>query len=100
MEDLSRYDTLYQETLDAAQIESRELSAQIEQLRELLGRLESRKGAVEDICDAISRWVELDENPTDIDVPLPFAAQDTRTVSLTEEEVSLIAYPRKMAGNS
>lgn len=89
---------LYQETLDTAQMELEDLTAQIEQLRGLLTRLENRKKAVEDICNAIGRWVEISETLVETDVMLPSSVSDEiGMVALTEEEVSLIAYPPERA---
>jgi len=89
---------LYQETLDTAQMELQELTVQIDRLRELLTRLENRKKAVEDICNAIGRWVEIGETLADADVTLSSSVSDgTGIVALTKEEVSLIAYPPERA---
>ena len=88
-------DILYSEALSAAEQEARELELEIEQLRKLLRRLEARKSTVDEVCGALGRWVELSnlggENGSD-----PFDAlfeDQGETIRLSEEEVSLIAYP-------
>ena len=94
MANAPHHDILYQETRDAALTEARELTAEIEHLRGLLNRLEHRKKAVEDICNALGRWLEVEAPSVEIDQrPLPFPADQGGAVALTEEEVSLIAYP-------
>ncbi len=49
---------LYQQALEAAQGELRDINAQIDQLRAHIDRLERKKTAVESIRQAIGQWVE------------------------------------------
>ena len=49
---------LYQQALEAANGELRDLDAQIDQLRVNINRLERKKIAVESIRQAIGKWVE------------------------------------------
>jgi len=86
---------LYSEALEAAEQESAELSEEIVQVRKLLLQLEARKTAVDEVCSALGRWVDLaggrQESSED-----PFDAifdDQGGAIRLSEEEVSLIAYP-------
>jgi len=95
MADLPSYDSLYRETLEAAMDEAQELKTEIEKLRETLTQLEQRKKAVDNICRSIGRWVETTAAATHpFDEPNVLALEEqSHSVALTEEEVSLIAYP-------
>ena len=95
MADFASRESLYRDTLDSASTEMRELTQEIANLRGLLEDLERRKRVVEQICIALGDWVSLTER--DDSEPLPEASISTvapQGVKLTEEEVSLIAYPR------
>lgn len=83
-------DVLYQQALSAALGELQGLNFEIDHLRTQLDRLERQKAAVESICQAIGQWVET-QDPA----PLEDIYFDS-PVALTEEEVSLIAYPSQM----
>ena len=85
---------LFDEALQAAAREADELSAEIDHLRQALSKLEARKQAVDDVVHAIRRWVEISSSPS-FD-PAVFEFPDSErgeVVGLSEEEVSLIAYP-------
>lgn len=86
---------LYQQALSAALDELHTLSVQRDRLQHELDRLERQKAAVEAICDAIGQWIETREAE---DAPeASFEAFTTAgSVGLTEEEISLIAYPIKL----
>ena len=88
-------EALYQQTLSTALGELHMLNGQIEHLRVQLDRLERQKAAVESICHAVGQWVDARDveqrAPEDEDLS-PFSG----TVGLTEEEVSLIAYPPRL----
>jgi hypothetical protein len=86
---------IYTEALQAARREELELDQEIAQLSKLLGQLEARKSAVDDVCKSLGRWVELsggeslhEDDPFD-----PLFESEGETIRLSEEEVSLIAYP-------
>lgn len=86
---------LYSEALEAAEQESSELEQEILQLRKLLRSLEARKTAVDEVCGALGRWVELAGGGTDEpEDPINAIFENHgETIRLSEEEVSLIAYP-------
>ena len=84
-------EVLYQQALSAALGELQGLNSQIDHLRTQLDRLERQKSAVESICQAIGQWVETQE-PESEEEEIIFDSP----VALTEEEVSLIAYPSQM----
>jgi len=90
---------LYEEALDAARDELQELAGHIAHLQDLLDRLQARKSTVEQICRAISRWVEVNGSPVEEAFP---EDQDNGhvdgLVALTEEEVTLLAYSHGRAG--
>jgi hypothetical protein len=86
---------LYSEALSAAEHEALELDQEIAQLRKLLHSLELRKTAVDEVCSALGRWVDLAGGPTkspEDEFDSIFEGQGA-TIRLSEEEVSLIAYP-------
>ena len=86
---------LYTEALQAAESEALELDQEISQLRKLLRQLEERKTAVDEVCNALGRWVELAGGEVEKEGE-PFDAlfdNHGETIRLSEEEVSLIAYP-------
>ncbi len=86
---------LYQDTLERALNEVQDLSREIEHLRTRLAQLERRKGAVEEICDAIRAWVEVSETLPDAIAEIPMPSPDATGLGLlplAEEEVSLIAF--------
>ncbi|MFT5365317.1 MAG: hypothetical protein ACI8V2_000254 [Candidatus Latescibacterota bacterium] len=88
-------ESLYQQTLSTAQNELHTLNGQIEHLRVDLDRLERQKAAVESICHAIGQWVDardIEQRASDEQDAFSFSG----TVGLTEEEVSLIAYPTRL----
>ena len=88
-------ESLYQQTLSTALGELHTLNGQIEHLRIDLDRLERQKVAVESICHAIGQWVdarEIEQRDSDELDAFSFSG----AVGLTEEEVSLIAYPARM----
>lgn len=78
-------EVLYQQALSAALGELHTLTGQIDSLQSELDRLERQKAAVEAICHAISQWIDAREAECD--------PSDGGAVGLTEEEISLIAYP-------
>ena len=86
---------LYSEALTAAEQEATELNQEISQLRNLLLQLEARKASVDDVCGALQRWVELSGGQATVgDDPFESILEDQGgTIRLSEEEVSLIAYP-------
>ena len=92
MDARSHNEMLYHQALSAALGELHGLNAQIDQLRGQLDRLERQKAAVASICNAISQWVEAKDAEVDPD-EMPGVS-----VGLTEEEVSLIAYPARATG--
>jgi prefoldin subunit 5 len=81
---------LYQQALSAALGELQDLNLQIDHFRTQLDRLERQRAAVESICEAIGQWVETREPDTEEEIHFD------SPVALTEEEVSLIAYPSRM----
>jgi len=83
-------ETLYQQALSAALGELYSLNTEIDHLHTQLDRLERQKAAVESICQAIGQWVETQEPQAEEEILLQ------SPVALTEEEVSLIAYPSQM----
>ena len=83
-------EVLYQQALSAALGELQDLNLQIDHFRTQLDRLERQKAAVGSICQAIGQWVETQDPPTEEEF------QFDSPVALTEEEVSLIAYPSQM----
>ena len=86
---------LYSEALAAAEREASELDQEIAQLRKLLRSLEARKLAVDEVCSALGRWVDLAggaSEPSDDAFDSIFESHG-ETIRLSEEEVSLIAYP-------
>jgi predicted nucleic acid-binding Zn-ribbon protein len=85
-------ESLYQQTLSTALGELHTLNGQIEELRTQLDRLERQKSAVESICHAIGQWVDAQEEEQYEEDNFSFSG----TVGLTEEEVSLIAYPPRL----
>ena len=85
-------ESLYQQTLSTALGELHTLNGQIEELRTQLDRLERQKSAVESICHAIGQWVDAQEEEQCEEDTYSFSG----TVGLTEEEVSLIAYPPRL----
>lgn len=85
-------ESLYQQTLSTALGELHTLNGQIEELRTQLDRLERQKSAVESICHAIGQWVDAQEEEQYEEDTFSFSG----TVGLTEEEVSLIAYPPRL----
>jgi hypothetical protein len=87
-------ESLYQQTLSTALGELQALNGQIEHLSTQLDRLERQKAAVESICHAIGQWVdarEVEQGNLEDEDPFQFSGP----VGLTEEEVSLIAYPMR-----
>ena len=86
---------LYTEALEAAEREATELDQEIAQLRTLLRRLEAQKSAVDEVYSALTKWVELsDTQPEPAADPFDSLFEDQgETIRLSEEEVSLIAYP-------
>ncbi|MBT3602459.1 MAG: hypothetical protein HOE48_11470 [Candidatus Latescibacteria bacterium] len=95
MVDPTENEPLYQQTLSTALGELHTLNGQIENLRTQLDRLERQKAAVESICHAIGQWVDardVEQRTSEDQDPFPFSG----TVGLTEEEVSLIAYPSRL----
>ena len=58
MAEPTQSEPLYQQALEAANGELRDLDAQIDQLRVHIDRLERKKIAVESIRQAIGQWVE------------------------------------------
>ncbi len=86
---------LYTEALNAAEREATDLEQEISQLRKMLLQLETHKVAVDQVCIALGRWVDIaaarSAGPSD---PLdPIFEEHGGTIRLSEEEVSLIAYP-------
>jgi hypothetical protein len=81
---------LFTEALELSEAERGELSAEIERLTAALARLEQRKRAVDDVCRAIQRWADVCGFRV---APEAEEETDEGMVSLSEEEVSLIAYP-------
>lgn len=77
---------LYKETMEAARGEVQELTSEIRQLHERLEQLESQKEAVSDIYNAVRRMIDMTEAPEEPIV-------EYEAIGLSEEEVSLIAYP-------
>ena len=102
MAELARHDGLYQDVLAAALSEARELASEIDRLKQQLSRLEERKQAVEDVCRAIRRWVDVtaDDGLGDDNGLMPDFGDWGGAVRLTEEEVSMIAYPKQVSGES
>ena len=95
MVDPAENEPLYQQTLSTALGELHNLNGQIEHLRVQLDRLERQKAAVESICHAIGQWVDardVEQRTSEDQEPVSFSG----TVGLTEEEVSLIAYPPRL----
>lgn len=91
---------LFDEALEAAGREAEELSAEIEHLRQALTRLEARKHAVDGVVHAIRRWVEISSSPSFDPAVFEFPESERdEVVGLSEEEVSLIAYPNGLRGN-
>lgn len=89
---------LYANALEAAEREGAELEQEIVHVRRLLTRLEARKRAVDEVCGALGRWVELagDDLPDGDEEEDPFESifdEQGGAIRLSEEEVSLIAYP-------
>jgi len=85
-------ESLYQQTLSTALGELHSLNGQIEHLRTQLDRLERQKAAVESICHAIGQWVDakdVERRGNHVEDEFEFPSM----IGLTEEEVSLIAYP-------
>jgi predicted nucleic acid-binding Zn-ribbon protein len=78
---------LYRETMEAARGEVQDLASEIRELRDQLEQLETRKKAVSDLFAATRRLMELSEDD-DEGSPIEYEA-----IGLSEEEVSLIAYP-------
>lgn len=90
----------FDEALEVAATEADDLGTEIEHMRMALTRLEARKQAVDDVVRAIRRWVEISSSPS-FD-PAVFEFPDSErgeVVGLSEEEVSLIAYPNGLRGN-
>ena len=87
--------SLYTEALEAAEREATELDQEIAQLKTLLRRLEAQKSAVDEVYLALSKWVELSgTQPEPTADPFDSLFEDQgETIRLSEEEVSLIAYP-------
>lgn len=83
---------LYQKTLSTALGELHTLNREIEVLRVQLDRLERQKSAVESICHAIGQWVDAQDQEPEYEDDMSFSG----AVGLTEEEVSLIAYPPRL----
>ena len=83
---------LYQQALSAALDELHDLSGQMDRLQLELDRLERQKAAVEAICEAIGQWIEAREAEEDAPEQAD-AFHIAGSVGLTEEEISLIAYP-------
>ena len=97
MDDFTNRESLYRDTLSTASFELGELSREITRLRALLEQLERRREAVAQICEALGTWVELEtqaEEDVRIDLDTPIFELPPQGLKLTEEEVSLIAYPR------
>ena len=85
---------LYSEALQAARREASDLEQEIAQLSKLLRSLEARKGAVDEVCNALSRWVDLAGGETEAPAdPFDGLFENQNAICLSEEEVSLIAYP-------
>ena len=95
MAEINDHSALYQETLETALEEATDLTDRIEYLRDLLSQLERRKHAVENICRAIGRWVEvIDHKQPEQSNSLSLPLNDQEApILLSEEEVSLLAYP-------
>lgn len=88
-------DLLYQQALSAALGELHTLTDQIDHLQCELDRLERQKAAVEAICQSIGQWIDAKESEETSEEF--FSSYETGSaVSLTEEEISLIAYPAHM----
>jgi hypothetical protein len=102
MAELARHDSLYQDVLASALSEARDLASEIDRLKHQLARLEERKQAVEDVCRAIRRWVDVtaDDGLGDDNAFMPDLGEWGGAVRLTEEEVSMIAYPKEPPGES
>ena len=86
---------LYSDALSVAKQEATELDQEIAQLRKLLHALEARKVAIDEVCSALGRWVDLAGGATESEED-PFDSifeSHGETIRLSEEEVSLIAYP-------
>ena len=64
MAESTQSEPLYQQALEAANGELRDLDAQIDQLRTHIDRLERKKAAVESIRQAIGQWVETQASDT------------------------------------
>ena len=97
MDDFANRESLYRDTLNTASFELRELSREIARMRALLEQLERRREAVTQICEALGTWAEIQERSEkeaseELDTPL--FELPPQGLKLTEEEVSLIAYPR------
>lgn len=88
---------LYQKALSAALGELHTLTCQIDHLQNELNRLERQKAAVESICQAIAQWLQANEAEDSSEES--FDDLSGTGVGLTEEEISLIAYPSHMSGN-
>jgi hypothetical protein len=82
-------EALYRETMEAARAEVATLSAEIDKLRERLAQLENHREAVQDLYGAVRRLVSATGIGDAVHDPLP----EYEAIGLTEEEVSLIAYP-------
>lgn len=89
-------ESLYQQTLSTALGELHTLNGQIEDLRIQLDRLERQKAAVESICRAIGQWVDAQEAEQEESDDDQDFSHFSGGIGLTEEEVSLIAYPPRV----
>lgn len=85
---------LFEEALEAATAEADKLKTEIDQLRRALARLEYRKKVADQMVDAIRKWVGTASSQTFDPSVFEYAgAEREEVVGLSEEEVSLIAYP-------
>jgi len=94
MYDSDRQRSLYEDTLEAALTEADDLVNEIDRLRARLNRLEHRKEAVENVCNALRPWIAMAEEVGEgSNGPISTFVEDhERTVALSEEEISLIAH--------
>ena len=99
MANLAHPEALFQETLEVARNELRDLNGQIERLRSQLSQLERQKKAVENICEAIHCWLEATVPTKQKAPPFPTVAHEDQMVSvaLTEEEVAILTAPPQLS---
>jgi hypothetical protein len=87
---------LYRDTFDTASFELCELSREIARTRAILEHLERRRKAVTQLCEALGTWIALSDHEEvgdDEEPDAPVFEVPPPGLGLTEEEVSLIAYP-------